>query len=86
LPKFDSKVFKRRIYEEYDTNLSERTCTRYMRKLGWVYKSKTKGVYVDGHQRADVIEFRKKFVKDWKNHVRSATTFNYKRLNDLSAI
>ena len=80
-PPLDSKVFKRWITEEYDTSLSERTCSRYMRKLGWVYKSKIKGIYVDGHQRPDVIEYRKKFVNDWKMHLKNTTIYKYEGYN-----
>ena len=34
---------------------------------GWKWSKKTKQIYVDGHERADVVEYRKSYLARWKN-------------------
>ena len=41
------------------TGLSERTARRWLVNLGWRNKLLRKGVYMDGHERPDVVEYRK---------------------------
>jgi hypothetical protein len=43
---------------------STRTAIRWLNKLGFLHSKFTKGVYVDGHERDDVVEYRKKFLED----------------------
>ena len=38
--------------------LCVRTARRWLVKLGWTLKTLRKGVYMDGHERKDVIEYR----------------------------
>ena len=38
--------------------LCVRTARRWLVKLGWALKTLRKGVYMDGHERPDVIEYR----------------------------
>ena len=38
--------------------LSERTARRWLIKLGWRRTMLKKGVYMDGHERPDVIDYR----------------------------
>jgi hypothetical protein len=40
--------------------ISERTARRWLIKLGWRRTAVRKGVYMDGHERADVVEYRNK--------------------------
>ena len=40
------------------TGLSERTARRWLLNLGWRNKLLRKGVYMDGHERPDVVEYR----------------------------
>lgn len=40
--------------------LCERTARRWLVKLGWTRTVLRKGVYMDGHERADVVEYREK--------------------------
>jgi hypothetical protein len=40
--------------------LSERTARRWLIKLGWRRTMLKKGVYMDGHERPDVVEYRMK--------------------------
>jgi hypothetical protein len=41
-----------------DNGLSERTARRWLVKLGWRNTRLKKGVYMDGHEREDVREYR----------------------------
>ena len=43
--------------------ISEKTCQTYMRMLGYKYNERKKGVYYDGHERPDVVAYRKEWVK-----------------------
>lgn len=38
--------------------LSERTGQRWLLKMGWRHSLVRKGVYMDGHERADVVKYR----------------------------
>lgn len=38
--------------------LCERTARRWLRKLGWRLTTLRKGVYMDGHEREDVVKYR----------------------------
>ncbi|KZV74693.1 hypothetical protein PENSPDRAFT_572631 [Peniophora sp. CONT] len=42
--------------------LCERTSRRWLIKLGWRLSVVKKGVYMDGHERPDVVEYRKEFL------------------------
>jgi hypothetical protein len=52
------------IFPELNINLakgiSERTARRWLIKLGWRQTVVRKGVYMDGHERNDVVEYRNK--------------------------
>ena len=39
------------------SKLSERTAWRWLLKLGWRRKELKKGVYMDSHERSDVVEY-----------------------------
>lgn len=43
-----------------------RTARRWLCKLGYEYKNVCKDVFVDRHERSDVMEDRKKFLKKMK--------------------
>jgi hypothetical protein len=45
-----------------------RTARRWLHKLSWRYQQKKKGMYIDGHEREDVVEYRKGFVGRWKEY------------------
>jgi hypothetical protein len=50
------------------TKISLRTCHRWMILLGFKYGKWKKGVYVDGHERGDVVSYRKKFLERFVNY------------------
>ncbi|KAJ3506528.1 hypothetical protein NLJ89_g6819 [Agrocybe chaxingu] len=45
--------------------ISTATAKRWMKKLGYRWVRSHKGLYADGHERDDVKEERKKFLKTW---------------------
>ncbi|KAI0070203.1 hypothetical protein K474DRAFT_1609121 [Panus rudis PR-1116 ss-1] len=48
--------------------ISERTARNWLHKLKWRYGRTRNGMYVDGHEREDVVEYRKAFVERWKEY------------------
>ena len=50
--------------------ISEKTATRWLRALGWILSEHKKGIYIDGHERVDVVEYRKKFLDEMKEYER----------------
>jgi hypothetical protein len=45
-----------------------RTAQKWLKKLSWRYTRKRNGMYIDGHEREDVIEYREGFVARWKEY------------------
>jgi len=54
----------------YKPSISKRTARRWLGKLGWRYGRHQNGMYVDGHERKDVVEYRKGFVDRFKQYER----------------
>ena len=42
--------------------ISEDTACRWLAKLGYELKEVKKGIYVDGHEREDVVAYQKEFL------------------------
>ena len=53
------------------------TAQRWLQKLDWRYRKKKKGMYVDGHEREDVIEYRKSLVQQWGEYEKRMVTYDY---------
>ncbi|KAI0265291.1 hypothetical protein BC834DRAFT_808271, partial [Gloeopeniophorella convolvens] len=49
-------------------SISERTARRWLAKLNWRFQKKANGMYIDGHERKDVVEYRQAFVKRWEGY------------------
>jgi hypothetical protein len=50
--------------------ISVKTALRWLEKLGWSYGKLKNGMYLDGHERSDVVEYRRAFVERWMQHER----------------
>lgn len=50
------------------TQVKEGTCRRWLHKLGYSVTEAKKGVYFDGHERPDVVEYRQKFLAEVKKY------------------
>ena len=48
------------IIEQGGKPICEATAKAWLRKLGYIYRKKKTIVYIDGHERKDVVEYRKK--------------------------
>jgi hypothetical protein len=46
--------------------ISLRTAQKWLHRMGWRYGKKRNGMYVDGHEREDIVEYREEFIKRWK--------------------
>lgn len=56
--------------------ITVRTAQRWLKKLKWRYAKKKNGMYIDGHEREDVVDYRKKFVERWKDYEKRFVIFN----------
>ena len=57
-----SQMFSEWIVKEYNIRVHERTACRWLQQLGFSRVQHQKGVYFDGHDRDDVVEYRKVFL------------------------
>jgi hypothetical protein len=49
-------------------SISVRTAQRWLAMMSWKYGKVRKGMYIDGHERDDVVAYRKAFVARWKEY------------------
>lgn len=47
----------------HSQSISERTARCWLCKLDWRYKKRTNGMYINGHERPDVVAYWEKFVE-----------------------
>ncbi|GES72956.1 hypothetical protein RCL_jg15606.t1 [Rhizophagus clarus] len=48
---------------ENKTTISKKTATRWLKKMGFIFSRYAKGIYVDRHEREDVVAYRKEFLE-----------------------
>ncbi|KAJ6589656.1 hypothetical protein B0H19DRAFT_1304072, partial [Mycena capillaripes] len=46
-------------------SISVWTARRWLKRLDWRYGHRRNGMYIDGHEREDVVAYRTEFVKRW---------------------
>ena len=46
-------------------SISKMTAQRWLSKLNWRYGKKKNGMYIDGHERDDVVAYRQAFIYRW---------------------
>ena len=44
------------------------TAHHWLKKLDWCYGHKKNGMYIDGHERVDVVEYRNQFIERWREY------------------
>ncbi len=49
-------------------SISAKIALQWLANLGWTYGKLRNGMYVDGHEREDVVEYRWQFVECWMEH------------------
>ncbi len=50
-------------HPQVPSSISDRTAIRWLHQLGFEPTSTKKGVYIDGHERSDVVEYRKLYLR-----------------------
>ena len=50
-------------HPQVPSSISERTAVRWLHQLGFQPASTKKGVFIDGHERSDVVEYRKLYLR-----------------------
>lgn len=48
--------------------ISQSTAQRWLAKLKWRYSKAKNGMYIDGHERVDVVAYRQAFVYRWAEY------------------
>jgi hypothetical protein len=66
---------KRQRVSQAEEIVSMRTTYRWLKVLGFKKGTHKKSVYVDGHERADVVEYRKKFLQEFDEVMQYAYDF-----------
>ena len=56
--------------------ITVRTAQRWLKTMGWCYGKKKKGMYIDGHEWKDVVEYCKGFVERWKGYEKRMVTYD----------
>lgn len=51
-----------------NSTITERTAITWLKKLGYICKDVKKGLYIDGHERPDVVHAREKFLQEIKKY------------------
>ncbi|KAJ7433379.1 hypothetical protein B0H11DRAFT_2259444 [Mycena galericulata] len=53
-----------------------RVAQRWLKKLDWRYGKKKTGMYIDGHEREDVVAYRQAFCQRWKDYEKRMTLYD----------
>ena len=61
----DEEVERIEKGQERKVSLQARTAREWLNKMGYRWKSIKKGIYIDGHEREDVVQYRDKFLDTW---------------------
>ena len=57
-------------------SISKRTACRWLKWLSWCYGPMKNGMYMDGHEREDVVAYRTAFVARWKEYEKRFHTWD----------
>jgi DNA-binding transcriptional regulator YhcF (GntR family) len=61
------------LLQEYRlTSINPSTAYQWLIKLGFIYETRRKGYFVDGHEKPGMIEYRKQFVTRYLQYERHA--------------
>ena len=58
------------------SSISKSTALRWLGKMGWRYGRHQNGMYIDGHERDDVVEYRQNFVERFKGYERRSHSWD----------
>jgi len=60
------------------------TACQWLRILGWSRHNSKRGVYVDGHERPDVVEYRKKYLEQMQVYEKKMGTNVWRNCPQIS--
>jgi hypothetical protein len=72
----EGTLFPKLIGHIKKDTISEKTCRNYMHLWGYRYDERRKGIYYDGHERSDVIEYRNKWLERMFRYKKSMKEFD----------
>ncbi len=75
LTKYINEEVMPNLDDGLSVKLSERTIIQWMKIFGHSYREATKGVYMDGHERDDVVAYRGQFLTKTAKHEKRMPTF-----------
>ena len=52
------------------------TAQRWLHNMGWRYGRLRNGMYIDGHERPDIVNYREAFIACWKGYEKRMRSFN----------
>lgn len=64
--------------------ISERTAQRWFHRLDFFLSERTQGLYFDGHERGDVVEYRKAFLQEMESYQSKMFTFSGENLEIIT--
>jgi hypothetical protein len=59
------------------------TATRWLNILGYSFQQHRQGIYYDGHERDDVIQYRKKFLEEMFEHEKYMSKYEGEAMNRI---
>ncbi|CAG8610173.1 18530_t:CDS:2, partial [Acaulospora morrowiae] len=74
-------VFLQMVEQIKKNTISERTYRTYMHLWGFRYDEKKKGIYYDGHERSDVVIYRREWLNRMFEYRKYMKSFNGKMLD-----
>ncbi|KIJ31064.1 hypothetical protein M422DRAFT_90429, partial [Sphaerobolus stellatus SS14] len=63
-------------FHEKKVKITVRTAQNWLHKLEWRYGKKLNGMYIDGHEREDVVTYRMEFLQRMKEYMRRMVTYD----------
>jgi len=72
-PEMQSKL---EVFGAKKRSISIQTAQCWLHKMGWQYGKKRNGMYIDGYERDDVVEYRDAFIAWWKGYEKRMVTYD----------
>ncbi|KAF8059298.1 hypothetical protein FPV67DRAFT_1400947, partial [Lyophyllum atratum] len=56
--------------------ISLRTAQRWLHTMEWRYGRRKNGMYIDGHEREDIVRYRAEFIERWNQYQKRMVTYD----------
>ena len=77
----EETLFPKLVSHIKKDTISEKTCRNYMHLWGYKYDERKKGVYYDGHERPDVVKYKKEWLERMFEYQKYMKVFNSNMLD-----